>query len=308
VEVVVAGHADATGSPRVNDPLSKRRAKAVQKELRRHGGPRLPAFWFGEDQPVSTNDTVESRSRNRRVDIQFVPLETSEPDPIPEPPPTFEEPPPGIEPPPGVKPPPGIEPPPGIVDGPPEVPDGDWDFICTSLGGALVCLTVLCLALRLTVDKCRVPDLPPVLPPPHRKTRPDLRACPVPGTARLPSGRLRARKLMDNLGQPFDMHIEFQNTNDGCDCNCGEYRQYVRGYFKRNGKKELHSLGDGKSLSSTTFQEDVILGIDHPYGHRYKIRLWDSAMGRYHGTTYGSLGDAFTSDNKAKIDRDSGCY
>jgi hypothetical protein len=113
---------------------------------------------------------------------------------------------------------------------------------------------------------------------------------------------------MDVLGLPFDMHVAFENTGDGCDCNCGEYRQYVRGYFRQNGKPVPHTLSGGKNLSRSDFQEDVILNVGHPYGHRYRARLWDSTTGRYYGTTYGSVGDAFTSDNKNKIDRENGCY
>jgi hypothetical protein len=75
VTVMVIGHADASGEPRVNDPLSARRAAAVAHVLGRLHGVRVDTAWRGESEPVATGDTVESRARNRRVDLVLLPAQ-----------------------------------------------------------------------------------------------------------------------------------------------------------------------------------------------------------------------------------------
>jgi hypothetical protein len=71
------------------------------------------------------------------------------------------------------------------------------------------------------------------------------------------------------LGVPFDMIAEFSPTQIPCSCACGEYRQYVRGEFKRNGTTVTHRLC-GTTLAPTNFQEDCarIGGTDYKYGYR----------------------------------------
>jgi outer membrane protein OmpA-like peptidoglycan-associated protein len=70
-QLVIEGHADATGPHDYNVTLSKRRAKAVSAYLRAQGvtGGRLDEKGYGEDQPVAENDSESGRSKNRRVDI-----------------------------------------------------------------------------------------------------------------------------------------------------------------------------------------------------------------------------------------------
>jgi outer membrane protein OmpA-like peptidoglycan-associated protein len=119
VNVLVVGHADASGEPRVNDPLSARRAVAVAKALRRLGV-RVDADARGENEPFATDDTVESRSRNRRVDLILLPakpLGRKPPDDDTPPPPPDDNPPP--------PPPPEDDKPPPEDDKPPPPPKDD---------------------------------------------------------------------------------------------------------------------------------------------------------------------------------------
>jgi outer membrane protein OmpA-like peptidoglycan-associated protein len=69
--VLVEGHTDATGSEEHNMQLSLRRSEsvatflAVQSVLR----DRLSAVGYGELKPIASNDTVEGRQQNRRVEV-----------------------------------------------------------------------------------------------------------------------------------------------------------------------------------------------------------------------------------------------
>lgn len=76
--VSVHGHADSTGSDSYNQALSQRRALAVSNYLSAQGvnPARLNAVGFGESRPVASNDTVEGRSANRRVEILINPKES----------------------------------------------------------------------------------------------------------------------------------------------------------------------------------------------------------------------------------------
>lgn len=69
---VIEGHTDSYGSDVANYNLSQRRADAVKQYLiaNMHIDPsRLEATGYGETKPIATNDTVEGRARNRRIDI-----------------------------------------------------------------------------------------------------------------------------------------------------------------------------------------------------------------------------------------------
>jgi outer membrane protein OmpA-like peptidoglycan-associated protein len=74
--LVIEGHTDSTGSDRTNQILSERRAEAVRQYLVSRGvAPgRAISRGLGERQPLCSNDTVEGRRCNRRVDIQILPL------------------------------------------------------------------------------------------------------------------------------------------------------------------------------------------------------------------------------------------
>jgi len=69
----VDGYTDATGSDAHNQALSKRRADAVAGYLREHGlkADAFAATGHGETNPAASNDTVEGRARNRRVEISL---------------------------------------------------------------------------------------------------------------------------------------------------------------------------------------------------------------------------------------------
>lgn len=73
--VTVTGHTDSTGSAGYNQALSERRANAVTNVLLDGGVSfsRLRAVGAGENQPIATNQTVEGRQLNRRVDITIRP-------------------------------------------------------------------------------------------------------------------------------------------------------------------------------------------------------------------------------------------
>jgi outer membrane protein OmpA-like peptidoglycan-associated protein len=68
----VNGHTDNIASDNYNLELSARRAEAVKEALAsRHGvdAGRLVTAGYGEAQPRDTNDTLEGRARNRRVEL-----------------------------------------------------------------------------------------------------------------------------------------------------------------------------------------------------------------------------------------------
>lgn len=70
----VGGHTDAVGSAESNRVLSLRRAEAVRDELIRQGIEpfRLRAEGYGERYPVASNETVEGRALNRRVEFKVL--------------------------------------------------------------------------------------------------------------------------------------------------------------------------------------------------------------------------------------------
>jgi len=69
--ILIEGHTDITGTAEHNLVLSKDRAQSVAAYLavQNVGAPRFTTMGYGASQPVATNDTVEGRQANRRVDI-----------------------------------------------------------------------------------------------------------------------------------------------------------------------------------------------------------------------------------------------
>ena len=68
----VAGHTDNIGTNPYNFDLSKRRAAAVKDALVKRykiDPARLTTAGYGSSQPKDTNDTLEGRARNRRVEL-----------------------------------------------------------------------------------------------------------------------------------------------------------------------------------------------------------------------------------------------
>lgn len=74
--IVVAGHTDNTGNPKLNQTLSQKRAEAVRDWMRDTGDVPESCFavqGYGASRPIATNDTPEGRALNRRVEISLVP-------------------------------------------------------------------------------------------------------------------------------------------------------------------------------------------------------------------------------------------
>ncbi|HEX6447175.1 MAG TPA: OmpA family protein [Streptosporangiales bacterium] len=77
--VDVDGYTDSSGDDRINDPLSRRRADAVRKELARlvHGGVTFVVAGHGSRHPLYPNSTSEGRRHNRRVAVSFTKTRTT---------------------------------------------------------------------------------------------------------------------------------------------------------------------------------------------------------------------------------------
>jgi hypothetical protein len=70
--LTVEGHTDNVGTAQFNQDLSEKRAAAVRQALvSQFGVPptKLVAKGFGFSRPVESNDTIEGRARNRRVEL-----------------------------------------------------------------------------------------------------------------------------------------------------------------------------------------------------------------------------------------------
>ena len=74
--IEVSGHTDSTGAAQYNQDLSQRRAGAVAYILSQNGvmPQRMYVIGMGETRPVASNATAGGKARNRRVEIQIIPL------------------------------------------------------------------------------------------------------------------------------------------------------------------------------------------------------------------------------------------
>ena len=77
--IVISGHTDSTGSDEANRVLSTDRANAVLNYLMAGQNGRLQGYGsffcasgYGETRPVETNDTIEGRAANRRIEISII--------------------------------------------------------------------------------------------------------------------------------------------------------------------------------------------------------------------------------------------
>jgi OOP family OmpA-OmpF porin len=72
ISVEIQGHTDSTASDAYNMDLSLRRAHTVMIYLQNKGiaASRMTAQGYGESRPMDTNNTVEGRSNNRRVELK----------------------------------------------------------------------------------------------------------------------------------------------------------------------------------------------------------------------------------------------
>lgn len=73
-KIALYGHTDSIGNDEYNMGLSGRRAKSVMDFLLNNGiaEDRVSYQAFGETKPVATNDTLEGRAKNRRVEFEII--------------------------------------------------------------------------------------------------------------------------------------------------------------------------------------------------------------------------------------------
>jgi outer membrane protein OmpA-like peptidoglycan-associated protein len=75
--LTVLGHSDATGRRAHNLRLSQSRAQAVAEVLRGEGLVVSRVEGLGPDQPIASNESLEGRARNRRVEIHLEGVQSS---------------------------------------------------------------------------------------------------------------------------------------------------------------------------------------------------------------------------------------
>jgi outer membrane protein OmpA-like peptidoglycan-associated protein len=71
-KIEIDGYTDSTGGPKINQPLSERRADAVKAWLLDHGATsadHITTKGFGAASPVADNKTAKGRFQNRRAEI-----------------------------------------------------------------------------------------------------------------------------------------------------------------------------------------------------------------------------------------------
>ena len=77
LQIIVVGHADATGRVATNDDLSQRRADVVRTALVKAGvaEERITALGEGARMPIADNATASGRAANRRATIPLGAIE-----------------------------------------------------------------------------------------------------------------------------------------------------------------------------------------------------------------------------------------
>lgn len=72
--VLIEGHTDNVGSEEYNMELSERRSQSVANYLATLNvdATRFTIMGYGESQPIATNETVEGRAQNRRVELAIM--------------------------------------------------------------------------------------------------------------------------------------------------------------------------------------------------------------------------------------------
>ncbi len=80
--LTINGYTDNTGSAKVNESLSKKRAEAVRTTLVANGMPEatIKTQGWGPAKPVAENNTPDGRQKNRRVEVEV----TVDPAKVPE--------------------------------------------------------------------------------------------------------------------------------------------------------------------------------------------------------------------------------
>ena len=74
IQVVIYGYTDSLGDEHTNLKLSQKRATSVTSALNALGisSTRLTAVGMGEKDPVASNDTLEGRAQNRRIEALII--------------------------------------------------------------------------------------------------------------------------------------------------------------------------------------------------------------------------------------------
>lgn len=75
VAVRIDGHTDSTGNKDFNKQLSEQRAAAIKEYLQQKFGisnERLVSQGFGPEKPLASNETLEGRRLNRRVEVETI--------------------------------------------------------------------------------------------------------------------------------------------------------------------------------------------------------------------------------------------
>ncbi len=74
MKVEISGHTDNKGPDSYNENLSLRRAQSVRNILIKGGADpnRITAVGYGENKPMETNDTMEGRRMNRRIEFRIL--------------------------------------------------------------------------------------------------------------------------------------------------------------------------------------------------------------------------------------------
>lgn len=74
MKVEISGHTDSYGPDQYNQNLSLRRAQAVRSILVKGGAPadRITAVGYGETKPMESNDNMEGRRMNRRIEFRIL--------------------------------------------------------------------------------------------------------------------------------------------------------------------------------------------------------------------------------------------
>ncbi len=75
LRVEIQGHTDNRGKASANERLSKKRAQSVMKYFIEMGiePERLQWAGYGQSRPIASNDSVEGRKQNRRVELSPIP-------------------------------------------------------------------------------------------------------------------------------------------------------------------------------------------------------------------------------------------
>ncbi len=73
-DILIEGHTDSDGSEAHNMDLSERRSRSVAGYLVEYSvtAARMTITWYGETQPVASNETLEGKQQNRRVEVAIM--------------------------------------------------------------------------------------------------------------------------------------------------------------------------------------------------------------------------------------------